>query len=131
MQDLLEQFETRRRLILPTGNKRPSRYPDELRRLAIAYTRQAIQAGERPSRIAAALNVDPATLNSWYPELVERRPKKSTSRKAGLLQRAQIVDAPVLPDRVAKGLTLVGPRGLRVEGLDFEQVIALIERLAC
>jgi hypothetical protein len=131
MQDLLEQFQTRRRVVLPAGSKRPSRYPDELRRLALAYARQAVQAGTRPSRIAAALNVDPATLKSWCPELGKQRPKKTTSRKAGSLQRVQIVDAPASPDQASKGLTLVGPRGLRVEGLDFEQVIALVERLAC
>lgn len=130
MRELLEQFRTRRTALISGTGKRPNRYPDDLRKLALTYS-QAAQADGVPHRVVAeSLGIDPITLTAWE--------RKSVSTGSGTaiapvptappkLRRVEVVEDP----QPAGTLSVVGPHGLRVEGMSIEQVAVLLQRLAC
>jgi hypothetical protein len=126
MEELLQQFHERRAALLPATGKRPNRYPDELRQIAVAYRGEALRRGVARGVMAASLGLSAATVESWGREqalATEKTPAPAPPR----LRRIEVVDLPV----PATTLCVIGPRGLRAEGLSIEQVAVLFERLAC
>jgi transposase-like protein len=125
MEELLHQFQTRRAALLGASGKRPSRYPEELRAIAVTYSATAQHHGMRHSAVAALLGVDPATLAAWKRQNGAKPSKPAVAPP--MLRRVEVVElAPT-----ASALCLYGPRGMRLEGVTIEQVAVLFERLAC
>lgn len=130
MEQLLHQFQTRRAALLAPTGKRPGRYPDELRNIAIAYSKEA-QAQGMPHRLAAeTLGVDPATLAAWQRQKKAKAQSSPALDAPPKLRRVEVVDSSDFSVATG-GLCVVGPRGLRIEGMSIEQVVVLFERLAC
>jgi hypothetical protein len=124
MEELLQQFHERRAALLPATGKRPNRYPGELRQIAVAYRSEALRRGVARGVMAASLGVSATTVESWWREQAVATEKTPAPPR---LRRIEVVDLPVPPTT----LCVIGPRGLRAEGLSIEQVAVLFERLAC
>lgn len=97
------------------------RYPVELINTARAYISQRRKAGDRLQRIARQLGVAQSTVLRWEGrDPNARRPKPRLRRVAIAPQES-----------VGRGTaTVIGPGGLRVEGLDVGQVAALFREMA-
>lgn len=96
------------------------RYPEALRRKALAYASRRRRSGDSLKSIAGVLGLRPQLLCYWR--------KKATGR---VLRRVRITatetsSAP--PPRACP--VLITPRGLRVEGLDVDSLAALLSALA-
>jgi hypothetical protein len=127
MKELLEEFKSGRAALYAATGKRPSRYPNTLRQLAVAYSSAARSGGARPGVVARDLGIDPITLAAWE-KRTEVTPKKAVRAPQPALRPVVIIDDP--PESGAT-LCVIGPRGLRLEGATIEQVAALFQRLAC
>jgi len=94
------------------------RYPVVFRRAAIALARTRLGRGGSVARLAHALGVSVPTLTKWLrpPALPVLRPVAVTVAPA---PDRQAVTRPVL----------ITPRGLRVEGLDRDMLVAVLQAL--
>lgn len=95
-------------------------YPPEVRVRVLAYSRSRRAAGQSLAEVAAALGVSRNTLASW------------TARP--LASDRTLVPVVITPpshrsEPASAGLSVVSPRGYRVEGLDLAGAAALLERL--
>lgn len=97
-------------------------YGLELRRDLVAYTRRSIAAGGNATTSAKQLGINPATVIGWLKTEVE----VSTA-----LCRVEVDDADEAGVRVRNDGTLVLEiaGGLRVLGLQLEQLVELVRRL--
>ncbi len=94
------------------------RYSPALQSQAIAYCRQRRQAGDRMHAIAAALGVAEWSLQRWM-RGAKGRPQ---------FEAVQVLDPE--PARTVPSLALrLTAEGPRVEGLDVETIVQLLERL--
>ncbi len=116
MEHLADEFIRRRRSIVVGPGKR---YPESLRRLAIAFAAEAETAGWSASRIAQRLGISWATLERWCatPSIVEA--------KGGM--REVVVRDTAAP--VEGHAVLFTPEGYRIEGLRQEDLIELVRAL--
>lgn len=99
---------------------RGKRYDAELRERVVRHAEQRRREGRSWMAIAAELGARFETVRRWC---ASERPKPQT---ALAVRPVQIVDTP----RASEGaLAIVTPRGLRVEGLALEHVVALVRAL--
>jgi len=97
------------------------RYPEQLRRQALAYASRRQKAGDSLKSIARGLGLRPQLLFYWQ--------KKASS---GVLRRVRIAptrDVRAMPVETGQ-LVLLTPGGLRVEGLDVNRLVELLEALS-
>ena len=92
-------------------------YPVALRRAVVAYALAGRERGVSVTELAINLHLPIITLQRWI-----RRESSSVFRPAMLVESAS--DAPQLV------LTVHGPGGLRIEGLDIAGVAELVRRLS-
>lgn len=93
------------------------RYPADLRAKAVEYGRAVRVQGGSVTTAARDLGLRVATLQKWM------RVADPATRSAAFREVA-LVD-----ERVAGGVVVITPRGLRIEGLAFAEIAALIERI--
>jgi hypothetical protein len=95
------------------------RYPEELHQEAVSYAKARRQRGDSILAICRDLGVNPVTLTRWL-----RRADDPEFRRVEIVTSGQ----PVMGSAV--GVTVTTPSGIRIEGLDLESLIALLQRLA-
>ena len=110
------QDELRRAIEQLAKRGRGKRYPDALRKELITYILARREAGVALETIGEELNMSWRTVSRWTV------PKS----KPGKLRRVKLVQE----DSDQKELTLLGPCGVRVEGIRPEQVAEVLRRLA-
>jgi transposase len=113
----LEEFQAAANKRKTAKGRKPVPYTEEQRKFAVAFARKALEAGTRKSEILKKLGITTGTLESWMvPEKVEVRRK---------FRRVRLT-----PDRKGSGsLTLVTPRGYRVEGLGLAEAAELLRAI--
>lgn len=119
----MNELESIKRHLATMGKRTPAfRYPEPLRQRIIALVRQRRTADEDPRRIAASLDIPWVTMERWLLS------QDITSQA--------LVPVHVIEDEASRQisvpaltLSLVTPRGYRLEGLDLEQAYALLGRL--
>jgi len=94
-------------------------YPPELRRDVESYLRDRLGAGGSPYAVARELGVSQTTLTRWRLE---------ARRDPGLPHLRPVSVLPT-PPTFSGAISVQGPRGLRIEGLDLGAVAELIRRL--
>jgi hypothetical protein len=97
---------------------RGARIPPQLRAELITHARAWRAAGASMRTIAAALGVAPESIRRWT---------QSPAAPSPVLVPIRVVAA--RPVGMTPALTLVSPRGFRVEGLDLADVGALLAAL--
>ena len=127
MQELLEQIRAELDALNIAPGKRARRYPESMREMAMAYSSAARKRGDRVGVIARDLGIDRMTLAAWEKKAASQAPKASPEPRNAFEQVMVVADAPPATSTVC----VVGPKGLRIEGLTIGQVASLIERLAC
>ena len=107
------------------GAGRP--YPVSLRQAAMEYCHQREQQGANINGIALELGVSTTSLMRW-----SRKAAKSAEgfRAVELVVEPESHVAVSKPARLAAGVSVHGPRGLRVEGLTIAELAELIDRLS-
>lgn len=110
-----------RALLSTTEREGPGRgYPRHLREEAARYVLSRRAQGETFEQIARTLGVPGNTLLRWSRALAER----SSAPDEAPFRRVELVD------ENTRVMTLHGPCGLRVEGIDLDTLVALWRRLA-
>jgi transposase-like protein len=94
-------------------------YPPELRRDIDAFVRDAASAGRSLYAMAQDLGVSQTTLVRW----------KCQARRDPGLPHLRPVSVLPMPPTFTGAVSVLGPRGLRIEGLDLDGVAELIRRL--
>jgi hypothetical protein len=100
----------------PRGRGRA--YPKGLMGKLLSYTVARRRQGAKIVEVAAELGMKFHTLSRW---LGEKRPTAS-------FERVEVIAPP--PPPAARTLTVHGPCGLRIEGLDLAGVAELVRRVA-
>lgn len=100
------------------GPGRRTRYPISLRQDVARHARERLASGERLSRIAESLDLALASLQRWV-----------GSERPGQLRPVRLGEASQPRPAVRTGV-LVTPSGFRIEGLDTEQLAALLRSLS-
>jgi transposase-like protein len=120
MEDRLRQFRERVRRELVEGGKPSTRYSEDLRREAVACFEEGLEQGLSRREISAALGISKPTLRSW-----------SRSTSGGLRPVEILAGAPAARSRAGEkpARVLVTPGGLRVEGLELEEIATLLRVL--
>ena len=110
-----------RALLSTTRRQGPGRtWPRPLREKVARYVLSRRQQGATYELLAQTLGVPPNTLHRWSHSLKH----DAATTDEGPFRRVQFVD------EGASSMTLHGPYGLRVEGLDLDTLVALWKRLA-
>jgi hypothetical protein len=91
---------------------RGKRYPSELRERIIRYMESRVGDGMTLEKIGEEIAISWRTLSRWRSEW------------RGGFKQVEVVAVP------AKSLTVHGPRGIRIEGLDLDETAELIRRLS-
>lgn len=117
MEHLADEF-IRRRRSLPAG--RGTRYQGPLRQLAVDFAAEAKAAGWSANRIARRLGVSWATLERWC----EAPPEAALG--GGM---REVVVREAAPSSIELGAVLVTPEGYRIEGLEREDLVGLLQAL--
>lgn len=97
---------------------RGSRYPSELQAELVAYTRAQRESGVGLKEIGREVDVPWRTLARW-----SIAPRRARGQRA--FRRVEV-------DAVASGpvsLSVSGPHGLRIDGLDLDGIAELLRRL--
>lgn len=94
-------------------------YSPELRREIDAFVRDRALAGRSLYATARELGLTQSTLARW---------QRQGRRDPGL-PHLRPVSVLAVPPTFGGALSVLGPRGLRIEGLDFDAVAELIRRL--
>jgi len=100
--------------------KHPSqvRYPDRFRRATLALARMRLGPDGSVARLARDLGVSEPTLTKWL-----RPPARP------VLRPVAVTPAPGPESRVGVGAVLLTPQGVRVEGLDRDTLVAVLQAL--
>lgn len=96
------------------GSKKRRRYTRELREEAVAYVERRKREGASVERIASELGVSSVSLSRWS------RAKGNTK---------SLVPVEIVANEDPSGLSLLTPRGYRLEGLSEASAVRLLERL--
>lgn len=101
-------------------DKYPSqvRYPDRFRRAAVALARMRQGQEGSVARLARDLGVSEPTLTKWL------RPPTPCG-----LRPVAVTPVPTPPSRVGVSPVLITPQGVRVEGLDRDTLVAVLQAL--
>ena len=95
-------------------------YPTELRRDIESYLHDRRDEGGSPYDVAPELGISLTTLVRW----------RSQARREPGLPHLRPVSVLPMPPTLGGAMSVHGPRGLRIEGLDFDGVVELFRRLA-
>jgi len=109
-----EQREELRKMLLelgPRGRGRP--YPKGLLEKVLSYTVARRRQGAELLAVSGELGISGKTLERWL----------GSKRRARQFERVEVVTPST------HVLTVHGPRGLRIEGLDVDGVAELVRRL--
>lgn len=98
-----------------------SPYPDALRQAAVAYHRSRKSEGASVRVVAAELGVSEVTLSRWS----QRQVGSESAFRA-----IEVVAEPIECARGMGGIVVYGPRGLRIEGLTVQDIVAMFEKLS-
>lgn len=118
-------FEKRRtelaaRIVAAQRERRRGKvYPPELRRDIESYLRDRLGAGGSPHGVAREIGVSQTSLQRW---------RLQARRDPGLPHLRPVSVLPA-PPTLTGAISVSGPRGLRIEGLDLDAVAELIRRL--
>lgn len=96
------------------GSKKRRRYSQELREEAVAYVERRKREGASVERIASELGVSSVSLSRW-------------SRAMG--NTKSLVPVEIVANEDPSRLSLLTPRGYRLEGLSEASAVRLLERL--
>lgn len=101
------------------------RYPEEKRQWATQYARRRLQAGVPMVRVQQELMVSEPALQRW---LGTKSGAKKTTRS---VFRAVVVkrESGRTEANAEAGITLITPRGYRLQGLDSHSAVALVREL--
>lgn len=107
------------------GSGRP--YPEALRRAAVEYRRAREHEGASLRSVATELGVNSASLLRW-----SRTPQQSSApfRAIELVAPGQSDEIVMEPIGRTSRIVVVGPRGVRVEGLSVAELAELLARLS-
>ncbi len=94
------------------------RYPDAFRRAALALARMRLGKGGSMRRLARDLGVSEPTLTKWL-----RPPVRP------VLRPVAVTPGPGPESRAIVSPVLITPRGVRVEGLDRDTLVAVLQAL--
>lgn len=97
------------------------RYSGEEKALAVAYCHQRQEEGWSLASIAEELGVSPLTLSRW---LTGSAARTGGFREISVVE-PELVVSPEEIGEVSPGLCVVTPGGLRIEGLEWPQVLEL------
>ena len=104
-----------KKMLVEFGPREPGkRYPKGLLEKVLSYTVARRRQGAKLIEVGEELGISFKTLSRWLGR--EDKPQR--------FQRVEVVSAPA-----ARALTVHGPRGLRIEGLDVDGVAELVRRL--
>jgi hypothetical protein len=96
------------------------RYPEELRRLAVEYSRQAARAGRSRRQISSDLGLSEWSLARWVGR------GEARGRQGG----SPVHEVAVVESSSAVGPVLVMASGVRVEGLSLSSLVAVLRGLS-
>jgi transposase-like protein len=94
------------------------RYSPAFRRTAVALARMRVQQGSSVARLAQAVGVSMPTLTKWL------RPTAVPG-----LRPVAVTSAPPPERCAAASAVLITPKGVRVEGLDRDTLVAVLQAL--
>ena len=103
------------------------RYPTEKRAWAAEYARRQMAAGTSFRGVLKELTVSEPALRSWLAKTSD--PEKTTPRLRPVNVKRESTSEPAVAERETQTLTLVTPRGFRIEGLDAKSLVALVREL--
>jgi len=112
----LEDFQAASRSRTIEPGKRPQPYNAELRAFARGYAREHIAAGKTQTAVLGELGISYQTLRTWRSAGGER---STGFRRVTIMKEVA----------EANSVTMVSPKGYRVEGLRLDDVASLLERL--
>lgn len=118
----MEQEELRA-LVRANRPKNAEGYSEEVKRAVTAYAQARRGAGLRWEDIAAETGLSASTLLSWCKQKRRFLPVAITQAEP---EAAAVAPSTPVP---AAGLVLHTPSGFRLEGLDLQQALALLEVL--
>jgi hypothetical protein len=105
---------------LRRGPGRRTRYPISIRHEVAIHARRRLASGEPLTSIARSLGLALASLQRW-----------AGTAGASPLRRVRFSETPQGgPGRTAAGGVLITPGGYRIEGLEVEQLAALLRSLS-
>ena len=110
-----KEIELRRAVEQLAMRGHAKRYPAELRKKLIGYIRSQRLAGVSVYQLGEQLGMSWRTVSRWTEDMSKRRGFK----------RVTVAE----PEPTSGGLTVQGRCGVRVEGLQLEQVAELLRRL--
>ena len=111
-------------------------YPEDFRNAVMAFARKRISQGANLSTAASELSMSYWTVWGWF-----RPPQRKRTRKRPTQEAPQIVPVRIAETRgratttsicalrPIATMTVHGPRGLRVDGVDVETLAELMRRL--
>ena len=99
---------------------RTTRIPDDVRAMAVRYARQQRRRNVPWRTIASELGVSASAMQRWA-----RRRERPRARRA-----TAVIPVQVSEERLEeRGLAVVTPSGLRVEGLSLEAAVHVLQQL--
>jgi hypothetical protein len=105
---------------------RGKRFPADLQQQAVAYYQLRIGQGSFLTAVARELGLPPPTLRRW---VLDCPPPTVSPLRLPLLSELPVPPEPPPQASATKHPVLVGPNGLRVEGLDLAGIADLLRRL--
>jgi transposase-like protein len=102
-------------------------YSAELKAKIIAHGQARLKEGWKIGRIAEELGLSYHTLGPWMRTVGDGEKHDAGDEMKSALVPVRLC---VAPDSMAPQLVLVNRRGFRLEGLDVEQAVVLMERLS-
>ena len=100
-------------------------FSGEARARAVEYATQRISLGATAEEVWLELGLKDWTLQRWLQQARKKPVENATKGFARLEVRAKATAAP------RSSLVVLGPGGVRVEGLQLAQVAELFQRLSC
>ena len=96
------------------------RYPEELKEAAVALAEERKRHGWTQSSVATALGINDAMLSSWKGE------RRGARLNGGKFRPVSVQDEDS-PQEASRALVL--PNGVRIEGLNLDELVALVREL--
>lgn len=122
----MDDFERLRERVADLGAGADRRFPAVLRDDLVAAIARQRSAGVHCARIAETLGISLSTVRRWSPGSAASHRRKRRAPKSESASRALV---PVAETRVAAGIAVVAPSGIRIEGLDVESAIQVARAL--
>ena len=111
-----------RQAILQRLNGTQTRYPEDLKQSALAYFRMEVGRGRPRNEVARELGLDSNRLRKWDER--DRGLAPTTPR----FHQVEVAPTPIVHSPFP--VSVLGPCGIRVEGLGLDAIAELIRKLA-